>query len=164
MNHIGLAAIQYQAIRDRLWAIDPQLMRRRLPTLGRGSQDLHEILAAVVRAALTTRPSRRGSGSGSLSWRNARPLSVPCRQTPRNRPPGYDHSEIKKVVAPDLTLLIRPGTRPSSSPTGQDPGRSLEAQCSPSTGSAFFQSLKLGTAIQGAELSHPDPVMSVRTK
>ena len=166
MNHLGLAAIQYQAIRDRLRAIDPQLDEETLADTVEGLTDLHEILAAVVRAALTDEAIAAGLRQriAVMEERLDRFLYRAAKRREIARQVMI-HSEIKKVAAPDLTLLIRPGT-PAVVVTDEAviPAEFWKPSAPRLDRLGLLSKLKTGIAIQGAELSHPDPVMSVRTK
>jgi len=166
MNRVGLAAVQYQALRDRLRAQDPELDEETLADTLEGITDLHEILAQIVRAALTD--EAMASGLQQRMGVMAERLDRLHFRAAKRREIARDvmvEAEIKKVTAPDLTLLVRPGT-PALVVTDESavPAEFWEPREPRLNRQRLLAEVKQGVAVQGVQLSNPQPVLTVRTK
>jgi len=166
MDQLNFAAIHYHTIRDRLRAQDPQLDEQTLADTVEGLTDLHEILAAVVRAALadealaTGLKCRIADMQGRLDRLQDR--AAKRRQIAKDVMVELD---LKKITAPDFTASIRPGM-PALVVLNEDAVPSIYWQ--PGEPRLKRQQLacdlKEGAEVAGATLSNPEPVLSVRTR
>jgi hypothetical protein len=107
---LEFAAIAYRAIRDRIREQDPQIDEQTLADTVEGLTDLHEVLAAVIRAALADQALATGL-EGRIGEMEARRDRLQDRATKR-RQIAKDvmvELDLKKLSAPDFTASIRPG-------------------------------------------------------
>jgi hypothetical protein len=166
MSNVSFSMIRYTAIRDRLKAEDPQIDEQTLADTVEGLTDLHEIVTAIIRSALsdenlaTALKCRIGDMQGRLDRLQDR--ASKRRAIARDVMVELD---LKKLTAPDFTASIRPGT-PSLMVIDEEavptiywqPGEPrLKRQL-------LAHDLKQGEEINGAKLAEPEPVLSVRVR
>jgi hypothetical protein len=164
--NLDFAAITYRTLRDRLRAEDSQIDDQTLADTVEGLTDLHEILTAIIRAALADQALASGL-EGRIAEMQARRDRFQDRATKR-RQIAKDvmvELDLKKLAAPDFTASIRPGMPalmvideaavPSIYWEPREPR--LDRQ-------GLANDLKQGAEITGVALSNPEPVLSVRTK
>ena len=110
MDQLTFATITYSTIRDRIREQDPQIDEQTLADTIEGLTDLHEILTAVIRAALADQALATGL-EGRIAEMQARRDRLQDRATKR-RQIAKDvmvELDLKKLTAPDFTASIRPG-------------------------------------------------------
>jgi hypothetical protein len=164
--NLEFAAIHYRAIRDRLRAEDPQIDEQTLADTVEGLTDLHEVLTAIIRAALADEALAAGL-KGRIAEMEDRLTRLQDRAAKR-RQIAKDlmvELDLKKLQAPDFTASIRPGLPalmvideaavPSIYWEPRDPRLNRQG---------LVADLKRGAEITGVSLSNPEPVLSVRTK
>jgi hypothetical protein len=164
--NLEFAAIHYRAIRDRIRAQDPQIDEQTLADTVEGLTDLHEILAAIVRAALADEALAMGLKC-RISDMQDRLVRLQDRGAKRRQiaKDAMIELDLKKIAAPDFTASIRPGmpalvvlNEDAVPKTYWEPGEPrLRRQI-------LAHDLKAGAEIAGAALSNPEPVLSVRTR
>jgi hypothetical protein len=164
--NLEFSAIRYRAVRDRLRAEDPQIDEQTLADTVEGLTDLHEILTAIIRAALTDEALAAGL-KGRIAEMEERLARLQDRAIKR-RQIAKDvmvELDLKKLVGPDFTASVLPGTPalmvideaavPSIYWEPRDPRLNRQG---------LVADLKQGAEITGVALSNPEPVLSVRTK
>jgi len=164
--NLEFAAINYRSIRDRIRAEDPQIDEQTLADTVEGLTDLHEIVAAIIRAALTDEVLATGlkcriaDMQGRLDRLGDR--ASKRRQIAKDVMVGLD---IKKITAPDFTVSIRPGL-PALLVLDEAAVPSIYWQPSEPrlNRQELLSELKEGADIKGVALSNPEPVLSVRTR
>ena len=166
MDQLAFSATTYRAVRERIRAQDPELDEQTLTDTVEGLTDLHEILAAIVRAALADEALATGL-KGRIAEMQKRLERLQERATKRRQvvKDTMVELDLKKLTAPDFSASIRPGMPalmvideaavPSIYWEPREPR--LDRQ-------GLLAELKQGSEITGVTLSNPEPVLSVRTK
>jgi len=166
MDQLTFAATTYRAIRDRIRAQDPQIDEQTLADTVEGLTDVHEILQAVIRAALSDEAlilglkCRISDMEGRLE--RLRDRAAKRRQIARDVMVELD---LKKLNAPDFTATIREGM-PSLVVLNEDAVPSIYWQPSEPRlkRQELAYELKQGAEVPGVTLSNPEPVLSVRVR
>jgi len=165
-SHLEFAAIAHRFVRDRLRAEDPQIDEQTLADTVEGLTNLHEIIAAIVRAALADEALANG-----LKFRVAemeeRLNRLQDRAAKRRQivKEVMVELDIKKITAPDFTVSLRPGM-PALLVLNEAVVPSIYWQPSAPRldRQGLLSELKGGAEIDGVALSDPEPVLSVRTR
>jgi hypothetical protein len=166
MDQLTFATTTYRAIRDRIRAQDPQIDEQTLADTVEGLTDLHEILQAVIRAALVDEALARGL--------KCRISDMQCRldrledRASKRRQIAKDvmvELDLKRITAPDFSASLRPGL-PALVVLNEDAVPSIYWQPGEPRlkRQVLASDLKEGAEIAGATLSNPEPVLSVRTR
>ena len=164
--NLQFAAATYRAIRDRLRSQDPDIDERTLADTVEGLTDLHQILEAIIRAALEDQALANGLKvrMGEMQERLARfeDRASKRRQIAKDVMVELD---LKKLQAPDFTASIRAGM-PSLMVIDEAAVPSIywEPRDPKLNRQGLLADLKQGAEITGVSLANPEPVLSVRTK
>lgn len=166
MNQLAFSAIRYTAIRDRLKAEDPAIDEQTLADTLEGLTDTHEVLGAIIRAALADEALAAGLKC-RLSDMQGRLERLQDRAAKR-RAIAKDvmvELDLKTLNAPDFTASIREGI-PNLVVLNEDAVPSIYwAPGEPKLKrSILAHDLKEGAEVEGVTLSDPEPVLSVRTR
>jgi hypothetical protein len=166
MDQLTFATSTYRALRDRIRAHDPQIDEQTLADTVEGLTDLHEILQAVIRAALSDEALASGLKGRILDMEGRlerlRDRAAKRRQIARDVMVELD---LKKLNAPDFTASVREGM-PSLMVIDEAAVPSLywEPREPRLKRQDLASELKHGAEIPGVTLSNPEPVLSVRTR
>ena len=166
MDQLTFSAIHYKAVRERLQAEDPSLDEQTLADTVEGLTDLHEILQAVIRAALADEALASGL-KGRIGEMEDRLGRLQDRAAKRRQIAKEVMAEldIKKLQAPDFTASIRSGL-PSLTVINETeiPSIYWEPRDPKLDRVSLLADLKQGREVGGAALSNPEPVLSVRVR
>ena len=164
--NLEFAAINYRSLRDRIRAQDPQIDEQTLADTVEGLTDLHEIVQAIIRAALSDEALVLGLKC-RISDMQGRLDRLQDRASKR-RQIAKDvmvELDLKKLNAPDFTASIREGT-PALMVIDEEavPKIYWEPSEPRLRRQVLTSDLKQGEEIAGVSLSDPEPVLSVRTR
>lgn len=166
MSRLVILAAQHQELRRRLLLEDPELDEVTLADTVEGLTDLHEALAAVIRAALFDEALAAGLKDriAEMEERLRRFDERAGRRRHLVRDIMLD-GEIKKITDPEFTISTRAGT---ASLTVIDetviPDAFWEPRAPRLNRQGLINELKQGADIPGVQLSNPQPVLSVRVR
>jgi len=163
---LEFAAIAYRTIRDRIRAEDPQIDEQTLADTVEGLTDVHDIIAAIVRAALADEALATGLKNRIAEMQDRLVRLQDCAA--KRRQIAKDvmvELDIKKITAPDFTASVRPGM-PALLVLDETAVPSIYWQpVAPRLNrQGLLNELKDGADIKGVTLSDPEPVLSVRTR
>jgi hypothetical protein len=164
--NLEFAAVAYRAIRERIRLEDPQIDEQTLADTVEGLTEVHEIIAAIVRAALADEALATGLKSRIAEMQERLERLQDCAAKRRQLAKDVMIDlEIKKIAAPDFTVSVRPGM-PSLLVLDEAAVPSIYWQpVAPRLNRQdLLSELKGGAEISGVSLSNPEPVLSVRTK
>jgi hypothetical protein len=166
MNRVAFVAVQHNELRRRIQAEDPDLDEQTLADTVEGLTDLHEIIAAIIRSALHDEALAEGL-KFRLDEMQTRQARLKDRASKR-RQIARDvmvETQIKKIIAPEFTVSLRPGS-PALVVVDESaiPDAFWEPRQPRLNRQTLLAELRQGVAVAGAELSNPEPVLSVRTK
>ena len=163
---LEFSAIAYRSIRDRIRAENPTIDEQTLADTVEGLTDLHEIVVAIVRAALADEALATGLKGRIAEMQDRLERLQDCAAKRRHIAKDVMvELDLKKITAPDFTVSIRPGM-PSLLVLDEAAVPSIywEPREPRLNRQELLNELKSGADIEGVTLSNPDPVLSVRTR
>ncbi|MGH7868635.1 MAG: siphovirus Gp157 family protein [Candidatus Dormibacteraceae bacterium] len=166
MDQLTFATSTYRALRDRIRTEDPSIDEQTLADTVEGLTSVHEILGAIVRAALADEAMATGLKCRVSDMQDR--LNRLQERAAKRRQIAKDamiELDLKKLAAPDFTASIRPGM-PSLVVLNEDavPKTYWEPGEPRLRRQVLAYELKQGAEVDGAILSNPEPVLSVRTR
>jgi len=166
MDQLAFSTIHYKALKERLRAEDPSLDEQTLADTVEGLADTHEILMAILRAALADEALATGL-KGLIADMEDRRDRLQDRAAKRRAivKEAMVELDIKKLQAPDFTASIRAGFPSLVVIDEKDiPSIYWEPRDPKLDRATLVADLKQGKDVGGATLSNPEPVLSVRVR
>ncbi len=163
---VSVAVSGYQILRERIKELEADIDEQTLADTLEGLTDLNEILAAVVRSALFDEAMAEGlKGHIELLRQQLQRLSDAASRRRQIVRDAMIEADLKKVVAPDLTFSIRPGS-PALVVLDEKaiPGTYWQPRDPRLDRLGLLNDLKRGMNIGGVAMSNPEPVLSVRVR
>jgi Siphovirus Gp157 len=165
MTQLDIAVNVYRVIRDRVRSEEQDIDDLTLANTVEGLTDLHEILAAVIRSALTDEALATGLKVRIKEMQER--LSRLENRAAKRRLIARDamlETGIKKLTAPDFTVSLRAGAPALFViDEGLIPETYWEPQPQRLKRQDVLADLKRGNAVPGVQLSNPEPILSVRS-
>ena len=163
---LKFAVIAYQALRDRIRKEDPTIDDRTLADTLEGLTDLHEMIAAIVRSAVSDEALVAGL-KNRVSEMQDRLERLQDRASKRRQiaKEAMLELDIKTITAPDFSVSVRPGLPALGVlDVAAVPGIYWQQSAPRLKRQELLTELKRGTEIEGVALSNAEPVLSVRVK
>jgi Siphovirus Gp157 len=153
MDQLTFATTTYRAIRDRIRAQDSQIDEQTLADTVEGLTDVHEIISAIIRAALSD---------------EALVMGLKCRISDMQGRLDrlQDRAAKRRQIARDVMVELDLKKMPSLIVLNEDAVPSIYWQPSEPRlkRQELAYELKQGAEIEGVPLSDPEPILSVRTR
>ena len=164
MAQLAHSLTSYQVIRERIIALESHIDEMTLADTLEGLTDLHDVVAAIVRSALLDEALAEGlRGHVTTLQERLRRLNERASARRQIARDAMIEVDIRKIVAPDFTLSVRRG-----SPAlvvldeGAVPATYWEPREPRLDRLGLLNDLKKGVPVEGAKLSNPEPILSVR--
>lgn len=166
MTYLAHTLTNYRSIRERIITLEADIDEETLADTLEGVTDLHEVVAAVVRSALVDEAMVEGLKRhiDILKGRSQR-LTERARTRREIARDAMVEVDVRKIQAPDFTVSVRPGS-PALVVTdeGAVPSSYWRPRDPILDRAGLISDLKRGSVIEGAMLSNPEPVLSVRIR
>jgi len=166
MSQLAFSAITYRTLRDRIKTEDPTLDEQTLADTVEGLTDLHEIVTAIIRSALSDEALATGLKCRIADMQGR--LDRLQDRASKRRQIAKDvmvELDLKKITAPDFSVSLRAGL-PALQVINEDAVPSIYWQPGEPRlkRHILLTDLKDGQDIEGVALTNPEPVLSVRTR